>query len=337
LPKHRILAAFWAASALAQVWVNQQSNTTASLRGISAVNVKNVWASGTGGTYVHTSDGGRTWMAAVVPGAEQLDFRGIHAFNSRTVLLVSSGPGDKSKVYKTKDGGLHWTLEFTNPDAKGFYDAVAFWDARHGIVLGDPVDGRFAIFTTDDGGVTWQKQTGPVALDKEGAFAASNSCLVVRGKRQAWFGTGGPGAARVFHSNDGGKSWSVATTPIRNDSASAGIFSLAFRDRLHGIAVGGDYNKPTETAQNIAVTDDGGKTWTTPKGPPPAGFRSAVCNLSGRMWITVGTSGSDISTDGGQSWKRLDSGSYNAIELSPLQLWTAGPKGRIAMFMPSHH
>src|ERR1051326_6497371 len=98
LPRHRILAAFWAASALAQVWVNQQSNTTASLRGISAVNVKNVWASGTGGTYVHTSDGGRTWMAAVVPGAEQLDFRGIHAFNSRTVLLVSSGPGDKSKV-----------------------------------------------------------------------------------------------------------------------------------------------------------------------------------------------------------------------------------------------
>ena len=324
---------------MAQNWAPETSNTTASLRGLSVVNAKNVWASGTGGTYLHISNRSRSAIAAVVPGAEQLDFRGIHAFNKHTVVLVSSGPGDKSKIYRTTDGGAHWTLQFTNPDAKGFYDAVAFWDSRHGIVLGDPVDGHFAIFSTSDGGVTWQPQSGPVALDKEGAFAASNSCLIVRGKHEAWFGTGGPGAARVFHSTDGGRSWSVATTPIRNDSASAGIFSLAFRDSRHGIAVGGDYNKPNESTQNIAVTDDGGKTWTTPKGRPPGGFRSAVCNPYATIWIAVGTSGSDVSRDDRETWTPFDSGSYNAVEPMPRLPFigvAVGPKGRVAWLLPPH-
>src|SRR4029077_15360981 len=114
-----------------------------------------------------------------------------------------------------------------------------------------------AILTTDDGGAHWQRQSGPVAGEKEGAFAASNSCLIVRGKRDAWFATGGPGGARVFHSADGGKNWTVATTPIRNDGAGAGIFSIAFSDAMHGVAVGGDYSKPNENAHNVAITSDG--------------------------------------------------------------------------------
>jgi photosystem II stability/assembly factor-like uncharacterized protein len=141
------------------------------------------------------------------------------------------------------DAGAHWTLLFTNADPKGFFDAIAFWDAQHGIVVGDPVDGRAEVLTTDDGGATWQRRSPPAALPNEGSFAASNTCLTLFGKRDAWFATGGPGAARVFHSKDRGRSWTVATTPIRNDGPSAGIFSLAFRDARHGIAVGGDYSK----------------------------------------------------------------------------------------------
>ena len=318
----------------AQTWVAEESGTTASLRGISAVNDYVAWASGTNGTVLRTVNRGVTWKAAKVPGAADLDFRAIHAFDDKTALLLSIGNGEKSRIYKTTDGGGRWSLLYTNPDPKGFFDALAFWDDTHGILLGDPVDGHFVIMTTDDGGESWHRQKTPAAVQGEGAFAASNSCLTLHGAREVWFGTGGPGGARVFHSTDAGQTWTVAKTPIRNDSASAGIFSLAFSDSRHGVAVGGDYNRTTETAGNIAITSDGGKTWIAPGGPAPHGFRSAVeYQAESKKWFAAGTSGSDYSVDGGQSWEQIDSGNYNAISIAPHALpWAVGPKGSIARF-----
>jgi photosystem II stability/assembly factor-like uncharacterized protein len=327
------------AALLAQTWAPQSSDTRASLRGVSAVDARTVWASGSGGTWLVTTDGGVTWRAAKVPGAETLDFRGIRAIDARTVYLMSAGSGDKSRIYKTSDAGEHWTLLYTNLDPQGFFDAIAFWDAQHGIVAGDQLDGRAEILTTDDGGATWQRRNPPAALPNEGSFAASNTCLTLFGKQDAWFATGGPGAARIFHSKDRGVSWTVATTPIRNDGASAGIFSLAFADARHGIAVGGDYSKDKEERQNIALTSDGGRTWSSPPGAGPKGFRSAVAWLPGRkLWIVTGTSGSDLSTDGGKTWKVFDSGAYNAMSFVPGgDGWAVGPQGRIARFeAPAH-
>jgi photosystem II stability/assembly factor-like uncharacterized protein len=320
-------------AAQAQTWTLHSSGTTASLRGVSAVSAKLVWASGTAGTYLQTADAGTSWRAATVPGAEQLDFRGVHAVDERTVYLLSSGTGDKSRIYKTTDGGSHWMLQFTNPDPQGFFDALAFRDPRHGIVLGDPVNGRFVIFTTSDGGEHWVRRPGPDAVPNEGAFAASNSCLTVMGDGEVWFASGGPGAARIFHSRDGGQTWMSAATPIRNDSASAGIFSLAFSDSRHGVAVGGDYTKSADASHNVAVSSDSGRTWTEPSGNRPAGFRSAVAYLAGRgMWIATGTSGSDVSTDNGNTWKQFDSGAFNAISFtSDGAGWAVGPKGRLAL------
>ncbi|HWZ32249.1 MAG TPA: hypothetical protein VNX18_12985 [Bryobacteraceae bacterium] len=315
---------------LAQSWIPQESGTTASLRGVSAVNANVVWASGTKGTYLRTTDGGATWKASSVPGAADLDFRAIRALDEKTALVLSIGPGEKSRIYKgTND---QWRLVFTNPDPKGFFDALAFWDAMHGILLGDPVDGHFVVFTTVDAGETWKRQKTPPALANEGAFAASNTCLIVRGTREVWFGTGG---ARVFHSTDGGETWIVAKTAMRNDGASAGIFSLAFSDVRHGIAVGGDYNKTTETTGNIALTTDGGRTWSA-SGGTPGGYRSAVAYIADRkMWIAVGTSGSDSSIDDGRNWKTFDSGNYNAVSFASGDAgWAVGPKGAIARFKP---
>ena len=239
----------------AQNWVAVSSGATASLRGVSAVSPEVVWASGAGGTYLRTLDGGATWHTASVPGAADLDFRSVQALDSQTAWLMSSGPGAKSRVYRTSDGGEHWSLLYTNPDASGFLDALAFWDAQRGVVLGDPVDGQFVVLTTANGGQTWQRRKLPPALADEGAFAASNSCLVLRvvhGKREIWFGTGGPSGARVFHSDDGGGHWEVAGTPLRHDSAGAGIFSLAFADATHGVAVGGEIVEQTaETEEAI--------------------------------------------------------------------------------------
>ena len=321
--------------AAAQSWTPQTSNTNASLRGLSAVDDRIVWASGTGGTYLRTVDGGATWTAAHVPGAESLDFRGIRAFDANMAYLMSIGPNGNSRIYKTIDGGASWSLVFTHPDPRGFLDSIAFWDSDHGIVLGDALDGSADVRTTDDGGLHWARQKVPPALPEEGSFAASNSCLFVAGSKEAWFVTGGTGAARVFRSSDRGRTWSVAPTPVRNDSASAGIFSIAFATPSRGMVAGGDYSKDKEDRQNIAITTDGGVTWLTPPARP-AGFRSAVVWVpEKRMWVATGTSGSDISTDDGGSWRRFDDASYNALSFVRGGAgWAAGGRGRIAKFVP---
>ncbi len=327
--------AFAASMAVAQHWEPQTSGTTASFRGLCAVNKNVVWASGTGGTYVATRDGGAHWKAAVVPGAESLDFRDVQVFdNGRTAYLLSIGPGDKSRIYKTTDAGDHWEVQLKNPDADGFFDEMAFWSPVHGALVGDPVGKQFVLMTTTNAGATWTRRTLPPALEGEGAFAASGTGIVVRGKNDVWFGTGGKGGARVFHSTDGGANWTITPTPIRNDAASAGIFSVAFSDTRHAMVAGGDYAKPAEAIGNIALTSDGGATWSAPTGNRPAGFRSAVAYVPAlKAWIATGTSGSDISSDGGQNWRQFDTGDYNAISFLPSgEGWAAGPHGRIARY-----
>lgn len=324
---------FIAATAFAQTFTVQTSGTTASLRGIWAVSEQVVWASGNRGTYLRTVDGGAHWTAAAVPGAEKLDFRDVQGVDADTAYLLSIGKGASSRVYKTTDGGAHWTLSLQNSDADGFFDEMAFWNPRHGILVGDQVDGQMVVMVTEDGGATWQHLKMPPALPGEGAFAASGTGITVLGDVDVWIGTGGKDAARVYHSADAGQTWTVGPTPIRADAASAGIFSLAFSDALHGIAVGGDYSKPNETTGNIVLTANGCKTWFTAT-TPPKGFRSAVAYLADRkIWIAVGTSGADISSDDGKNWKPFDSGNYNAVSFASSKAgWAAGPGGRIAKF-----
>jgi photosystem II stability/assembly factor-like uncharacterized protein len=291
-----------------------------------AVKGSTVWISGDKGTVRKSTDGGGTWNSVAPAGVADLDFRDMEAVDERTVFLMSSGEGPKSRLYKTTDGGMSWMLIATNLEPKGFWDCMSFWDPTHGIIVGDPPeggDGRFNILTTIDG-VTWQVLKGPSANKDEGAFAASGTCVFTRGTREAWFATGGLGGGRVFHSQDSGQTWSVAKTPVRHDSAGAGIFSLAFSDALHGVAVGGDYMKPGESMGNIAVTGDGGKTWTAPAGPGPGGYRSAVaCEAA---CVATGTSGSDASRDGGKSWVALEGPGYNSIGHG----FAVGTKGRVA-------
>jgi photosystem II stability/assembly factor-like uncharacterized protein len=323
-----------AVTAFAQSFTVQISGTAASLRGVWAVSDRVVWASGNRGTYLRTIDGGAHWTAAAVPDAATLDFRDVQGVDADTAYLLSIGKGASSRVYKTTDGGAHWTLSLQNSDAEGFFDEMAFWNPRHGILVGDQVDGQMVAMATADGGATWQRLKMPPALPGEGAFAASGTGITVLGDGDVWIGTGGPGAARVYHSADAGRTWTVSPTPIRADSANAGIFSVAFSDAQHGIAVGGDYSKANDAAGNIAVTSDGGKTWTVPAGAPPKGFRSAVAYLADRkIWIAVGTSGADISTDGGQNWTPFDSGNYNAVSFASSKAgWAVGPRGLIAKF-----
>jgi photosystem II stability/assembly factor-like uncharacterized protein len=221
----------------------------------------------------------------------------------------------------------------------GFLDAIAFWDAEHGLALGDPVEGRFTILTTEDGGKGWRQipvQGMPPALPGEGAFAASGTCLVVQGDRNAWFATGGAKVSRVFRSSDHCQTWTVQETPIRAGTPSSGIFSLAFWGADHGIAVGGNYKQPDELGGHVARTADGGRTWVLPKGTQPAGYRSGVAfvpGTSGPALVAVGPTGTDISVDGGESWQRLGTVGFDAVGFArPDAGWAVGEDGRIARF-----
>jgi photosystem II stability/assembly factor-like uncharacterized protein len=305
----------------------------ADFRGLCVVSDKVAWVSGTKGTWARTTDGGQNWLVGRVLEADKLDFRDVEAFGETTAYLLSAGPGDASRIYKTVDGGKTWALQFKSADPKAFFDALAFWDESNGVALGDPVNGQFQLISTSDGGVTWKSLPGNEllpALPKEGAFAASGTCLITKGRQDAWFVTGGAKAARVFHSPDRGQSWRVCETPITAGVESAGIFSIAFRDEKTGMIVGGDYRKPNDSGATAAITHDGGKTWKLLEGRLP--YCSCIA-WAGDRWIAVGISGSHSSQDDGTTWKRLDHENYNTVGFTGSgEGWAVGPRGRIARF-----
>jgi photosystem II stability/assembly factor-like uncharacterized protein len=303
-------------------WEIEVSGSTAGLRGVHAVGAGVVWASGTGGTVLRSEDSGYEWQnCAIPPGGEKLDFRGVWAWDAYHAFALSSGPGELSRLYRTDDGCSHWTLVMTNPDANGFWDGQLFINRQYGLIYGDPTvnEARTPVghlLETHDGGSTWTK----AELPAEPFFAASNSSMAAKDD-WIWAGTGN---ARVLRKKPGA-GWEAIPTPLASGNDSSGVFSLAFRDRQHGVAVGGDYRKPEETAGTAAFSSDGGEHWSA-AGKPPHGFRSAVAwDAANKAWIAAGTNGSDISYDDGKTWQWLDSGSWNALSLP----WVVGPKGRI--------
>ncbi|MET0752575.1 MAG: YCF48-related protein [Pyrinomonadaceae bacterium] len=327
-----LLTVFLASSIAAAQWQKQKVDTKASLRGLSVVNEKIIWASGTGGTFLKTTDGGKNWTVGKVPDAEKLDFRDVEAFDANTAYLLSIGEGESSRIYKTSDGGATWKLQFKNENPKAFFDALAFWDKTHGMAMSDPSDGKYVLIETTDG-ENWK----PVMTDKmanakpgEAAFAASGTCILAQGKNNVFIVSGG-NDARVFRSVNRGLSWFVSDTPFVKGTAGSGIFSIAMYDAKRGVIVGGNYEKPDDITNNLAFTFDGGKTWTPGKGLN--GYRSGVVYIDKKMILAVGASGSDLSADGGKTWKNLDKENYNAVAArGENAVWAVGANGLVSKF-----
>ena len=318
-------------------WTPQTSGVTVTFRGVSAVDAQTAWVSGSRGTVLRTTDGGATWANVSPAGAEKLDIRDVDAIDARTAYALSIGNGDQSRIFKTTDAGASWVTQFVSADADAFFDAMAFWDGRRGLAFSDSAGGVMRILITEDGGGTWTRippSTLPAALDNEGAFAASGTNVAVWGTQHAWIGTGAAATARVLRTTDGGRTWAVANTPLAAGPTS-GIYSVAFRDALHGIVVGGDYSKETEAVDNAAVTSDGGRTWTLVRGL--GGFRSVVTPVpggNGRQWMAVGPSGADRTDDDGQTWTPVEVPvrGLHTFSLAPAGSvgWGAGGRGQIA-------
>jgi hypothetical protein len=349
-------------------WTFENSGSNASLRGIHSLGNGVAWASGTNGTVLRTTDGGATWLpCSIPPGAEKLDFRAIQGFSSSAAMAMSSGTGSQSRLYKTIDGCKTWQLIYTNPDPGGFWDAWRLGpdrgsgkDSTEGLLVGDPVHGHFPIWRVNINETNFQVTPlgdRPDSNKGEAAFAASNASLFVEWTYGIfWLGTGGKGGARVLRRDTRSLThlpdaftWYVyrsVKVPIAHGSDSSGIFALAFRPDPKvalkalsfsvGIAVGGDYQKPDESAGTAAFTTDGGKHWTASV-TPPHGYRSAVAyDAAAQAWLTVGINGTDISTDDGRNWRAVKPNAalgeaadadrdWNAISLP----FAVGAKGRI--------
>src|SRR4030088_502344 len=248
----------------------QHSGTTQLLIAVSPVNSRVVWAAGGGGTYVVTTDGGETWKAAVVPGAEKLQFRDVQGVSDKVAYLMSIGTNTTDfRIYKTVDGGANWTIQFMNETVNAFYDCFAFWPPNRGIAHSDSVNGVFPDIRTTDG-TTWQSISAnmPPALKGEASFAASGTCVATQGGRNAWIATGGSTVARILATRDGGDTWNAYDTPLVS-SASAGAISVAFRDSRHGIVGGGDL--AANDSADMATSNDGCKTWQLTNKPPVKG------------------------------------------------------------------
>jgi photosystem II stability/assembly factor-like uncharacterized protein len=314
-------------------WRLLDTGTNSHFRGLAAVSRNVAWVSGYDGVVLRTTNGGRTWSDVSVPGAGNLQFRDITAFDARHAVVMAAGTGATSRLYVTSDGGATWRLAYKNKNPAAFFDCMSFFDRRHGLVLSDPVNGRFRILRTSDGGATWTVQSNrgmPPARPNEYGFAASGECLTTNG-HDAWFGTGGADGARVFHSSDGGHTWQVNRTPMRR-SASAGIFGLAFDNARHGIAVGGNFSYPSIATRVSAISKSGGPWRLPPRGT--YGYRSGVTFVPGSpgMALAVGLTGSDVSYDFGRHWTKFDSGQFDTVACTRSgACWASGDLGRVAV------
>jgi len=319
-------------------WDVRETGADSNLRGVSVVSnshngeVVTIWATGSNGAVVRSTDSGKTWQKMRIPEAGSLDFRGVQALSPDTAYVMSSGEGPQSRIYKTVDGGQSWKLQFKGKQKAFFLDVLICESEKHCVALSDPVDGKFVLLSNLDG-EHWtelsREQHMPAALPKEGAFAASNASLGLQGK-DIYFETGGP-AARLFSSHDFGQTWIVVETPILRGNASSGIFSLSCDENVL-VAVGGDYQDPQRAYKNAAVSRDGGKTWQLAT-QPPGGYRSSIGRYDGGF-VAVGPTGAEISVDG-LTWKHIGSENFNAYSYSwkTGKGWAGGPHGSVARFL----
>lgn len=289
------------------------TGTDCSIRGLSVVTDSIVWVSGSNGFIGRSLDGGKTWKWTQPAGYEKLDFRDIEAFDADHAIAVNAG--SPAYILRTADGGKSWTECYKNTDSAIFLDGMDFWSAQHGIIFGDPIQNKLQLLVTEDAGASWKDVSAALTSEMakgEAGFAASGTSIKAMAGGKVWIATGGS-KSNIYASDDYARSWKKYECQIIQGKASTGAFSIDFYDNNRGIVVGGDYEKDKENANNILLTADGGKTWTRP-GRPVYGFRSGVLWFDDKNCFATGTSGTDISKDGGHYWYHISDESFNVIK-----------------------
>jgi photosystem II stability/assembly factor-like uncharacterized protein len=308
-------------------WEHVDVSTDQQFRGLDGVNDRTAWVGGSEGGVWRTTDGGTSWKNVSPKGAKGLLFRDVEATSAKVALVLAIGEGRDSRIYRTTNGGRSWTKAFVNKDKKAFYDCMAMWPGdKNGLAMSDPVNGKFRIIATHDGGASWKKLSSkgmPAAKKGEFGFAASGTCLVTAGHHDAYLASGGA-ASRIFVTRDRGRHWSVRKSTIPA-SAAGGVFSIAFRSG-HGIAVGGDF-EAEDNGKNMAAFSRGGRKWHN--AGDLSGYRSGVDWRTADMAIAVGPNGSDVSRDGGKTWDQFSQLDLDAVQCVSGGCWGSGPAGTV--------
>lgn len=304
------------------------SSQKSSFRGLSVVDNKVVWVSGSNGTVMKSTDGGVTWERKIVKGFEKTDFRDIEAFDKKTAIIM--GVSSPAYILKTTDGGNTWKVVYENQDTAMFLDAMEFWNDMSGIVIGDPINGKFFIGRTFDGGNTWQiipDLNKPSAMKGEACFAASGTNVRKLTRDEAVFVSGGM-SSNFFKRNE------KINLPIKQGTPTSGANSIAIGGKKDMIVVGGDFTQPDDTTGNCTLSTDGGITWKKPF-IPPSGYRSCVEYLTHKKWITCGINGTDISEDNGITWRNINNKSFNVVRKAKKgnSVFLAGSNGMIGKFV----
>ncbi len=296
-----------------------------SLRGLSVVNDKVIWVSGSNGKIGRSLDGGTTWKWMQVKGFEKKDFRDIEAFSSTSAIIM--GIDSPAYILKTSDGGDNWKLVYTNHTKGIFLDAMEFWNEQSGIIIGDPIDHKMFVLRTFDGGNKWQEippNYRPVADSGEACFASSGTNVRKLTKSIACFITGGL-RSRLFYKEQ------KIDLPMIQGKESTGANSFAVKNKKIMIVVGGDFNTPDSTAGNCAMTKDGAKNFITPA-VKPHGYRSCIEYLNKTNWVTCGLNGVDYTTDDGNTWQKISDEGFHVCRKAKKgkAVFLAGSKGKIA-------
>jgi len=304
-----------------------------SIRGLSLVNDQIAWVSGSNGWVGRSTDGGRAWFWTQVPGYESVDFRDIEAFSDQEAVLLSAG--SPLFILHTSDGGKTWHLAHQDHRPEIFFDGMDYWpNGKWGIAFGDAIQGVMPLLFTRDAGRSWEDITEKAQLriaGGEAGFAASGTSIrVIEGR--IYIGTGGS-QSRLLFSDDQGITWHHHSTPLTQGSTSTGVFSIAFQNKLQGVAVGGDFQDDKNADRAVFLTSDGGQSWSAPQ-IGTRGYRSSVEYIGPDTLIACGTSGVDLSTDGGQTWSAVSEDSYHVVRRAKNGDWVllAGARGRIASF-----
>jgi hypothetical protein len=301
------------------------SNSIISIRGLSVVSDKIIWASGSKGTVARSVDGGKTFQWIIVPGFTKRDFRDIEAFDENTAIIMTVDTS--AIILKTTDGGKLWKKVFEDNRPGMFLDAMEFWNSNSGIIVGDPINGKLFIARTFDGGETWRglpEANYPEAAEGEAMFASSGTNVTKLNKQEAVFVTGGK-KSRLFIRD------LKIDLPLVQGQDFTGANSIAVYDEKNIIVVGGDFTKDTSRFKNCTITHNKGKSFKAPT-TPPFGYRSCVIYLNKKRLITCGTSGVDVSEDGGDTWRTISLSGFHVVQKAKKgrTVFLAGSRGRIA-------